>query len=68
MTQKDLFRISHENGVVELRLNRGPVNALSAEFLIDFADLIHPVRSDSDRNFSEIELPNRADVRLVGMS
>ena len=47
MTQKDLFRISHENGVVELRLNRGPVNALSAEFLIDFADLIDDLSRDS---------------------
>lgn len=42
-----LNRRHHEDGVVELQLGRGPVNALSAEFLMDFASEIKELGSDS---------------------
>lgn len=41
-----LTRVDHENGVVEIRLNRAPVNALSAEFLMEFADLVDNLSGD----------------------
>ncbi|MFV1593202.1 enoyl-CoA hydratase/isomerase family protein [Phaeobacter sp. JH20_36] len=48
MTQSDwLFRQSHGDGVVELKLSRAPVNALSPEFLMDFANVIKEFGEDS---------------------
>lgn len=41
-----LFRTDHENGVTEITLSRTPVNALSAAFLMGFADLIAGLNSD----------------------
>lgn len=41
-----LSRTEHENGVTEITLRRAPVNALSAELLMDFADLIADLVSD----------------------
>lgn len=41
-----LLRTDHGNGVTEITLQRAPVNALSAEFLMDFADLITELTSD----------------------
>jgi enoyl-CoA hydratase/carnithine racemase len=36
----------HLDGIVELELNRAPVNALSARFLLDFADLVRELQDD----------------------
>ncbi|MDU9003255.1 enoyl-CoA hydratase/isomerase family protein [Sedimentitalea todarodis] len=41
-----LFRTDHGNGVAEITLRRAPVNALSAGFLMDFADLVGDMISD----------------------
>jgi len=43
-----LNRREHEDGVVELQLGRAPVNALSPEFLFDFAAEIKSLGQDSD--------------------
>ncbi len=48
MTQSDWLNTKDlGEGVVELQLGRGPVNALSAEFLMDFADLIADMGKDA---------------------
>jgi len=41
-----LKRIDHGDGIIELSLNRGPVNALSAEFLMDLARLMGEMATD----------------------
>ena len=41
-----LIRRDHPGGVVEIVLNRGPVNALSAEFLMAFAATIDELAAD----------------------
>ncbi len=46
MTQDRLVRTDHENGVVQIGLNRAPVNALSADFLMEFSDLIDVLVAD----------------------
>ncbi|SDC07560.1 enoyl-CoA hydratase/isomerase family protein [Ruegeria marina] len=38
----------HEGGIAELVLNRGPVNALSALFLLDFAGILAELAADDD--------------------
>lgn len=43
-----LNRREHEDGVVELQLGRAPVNALSPEFLFDFAAEINSLAQDKD--------------------
>lgn len=47
MTTGDLMCVDHANGVVEVRLNRAPVNALSADFLMGFAGLIEALAQDT---------------------
>ncbi len=46
MTQETLVRTVHRNGLAEIGLNRAPVNALSADFLMGFADLIDSLAAD----------------------
>ncbi|KII18065.1 enoyl-CoA hydratase/isomerase family protein [Phaeobacter sp. S60] len=47
MTESDwLIRHAHGDGVVEIKLARAPVNALSPEFLMDFADVINEIGED----------------------
>ncbi|MFS4583356.1 enoyl-CoA hydratase/isomerase family protein [Phaeobacter sp. C3_T13_0] len=47
MTDSDwLIQHSHGDGIVEIKLARAPVNALSAEFLMDFAKLIKDLGED----------------------
>ncbi|WP_424986692.1 enoyl-CoA hydratase/isomerase family protein [Microbulbifer sp. S227A] len=41
-----LLRKDRDNGISEIRLRRAPVNALSAEFLMDFAGLIDELVAD----------------------
>ncbi|MGR3759442.1 enoyl-CoA hydratase/isomerase family protein [Roseobacteraceae bacterium NS-SX3] len=43
-----LNRRSHGDGIIELQLGRGPVNALSAEFLMDFKSEIEDLGRDGD--------------------
>ncbi len=43
-----LTRTNHEDGIVEVGLNREPVNALSPEFLFDFKDLLDDLANESD--------------------
>ena len=40
MSVEHLIRADGGDGVTEIRLNRAPVNALSADFLMDFAEMI----------------------------
>lgn len=48
MATKDwLARSDHPGGVVEIGLGRGPVNALNAEFLMDFASMIDALADDA---------------------
>ncbi len=50
MTQDDLIRQDIGDGIVRLVLNRGPVNALSAPFLMTLADMLDDMaRDDSVR-------------------
>jgi enoyl-CoA hydratase/carnithine racemase len=46
MAFENLIQIDHDNGLVEVRLNRAPVNALSAVLLAEFADLIDRLGAD----------------------
>lgn len=46
MTAEYLIRIDHDDGVVEIRLDRPPVNALSAAFLSDFGQLVDRLGTD----------------------
>ncbi|MDK3072659.1 enoyl-CoA hydratase/isomerase family protein [Sedimentitalea sp. JM2-8] len=48
MTAEYLTRIDHEDGVVEIRLGRPPVNALSAAFLSDFGRIIDSLGADDE--------------------
>lgn len=48
MTNPDLIRTDHGQGVVEIGLNRAPVNALSPEFLFAFADMLNGLARDED--------------------
>lgn len=41
-----LHRIDHGDGIMELSLNRGPVNALSAAFLMDLARVMNDMAGD----------------------
>ncbi|WP_171176549.1 enoyl-CoA hydratase/isomerase family protein [Ruegeria sp. HKCCD8929] len=43
-----LTRTDHGDGIVELGLNRAPVNALSAEFLMDFAARMEAMAQDPE--------------------
>ncbi|MBO9449693.1 enoyl-CoA hydratase/isomerase family protein [Tropicibacter sp. R16_0] len=43
-----LNRINHDGGIVEIGLNRAPVNALSPEFLFDFKDLLDGLAIESE--------------------
>ncbi|SLN40367.1 putative enoyl-CoA hydratase echA8 [Falsiruegeria litorea R37] len=43
-----LIRTDHEGGIVEIGLNRAPVNALSPEFLFSFKDLLDGLAGDPD--------------------
>lgn len=47
-TTQPFMRTNHGDGIVEIGLNRGPVNALSAEFLIAFADILGDLAVDVD--------------------
>ena len=47
MTEEWLNRRDHDDGVVELQLGRPPVNALSPEFLMDFASQIEELGHDT---------------------
>lgn len=42
-----LNRRTHKDGVIELQLGRGPVNALSSDFLLDFATEIKRLGQDT---------------------
>ena len=46
--KQNLGVFSHAGGIVELQLGRAPVNALSAEFLMDFAEEITRLGQDDD--------------------
>lgn len=46
-TSEWLNRRTHEDGVIELQLGRGPVNALSSEFLLGFAAEIKQLGQDT---------------------
>ncbi len=47
MAEEDTLSIcEHGDGIVELQLGRGPVNALSAEFLMEFGTLITQLGAD----------------------
>lgn len=46
--KQNLGVFSHADGIVELQLGRAPVNALSAEFLMDFAEEITRLGQDDD--------------------
>lgn len=46
MTASALIRREHADGVVELCLNRAPVNALSADFLMDLAATVDDLAGD----------------------
>lgn len=43
-----LNRRTHGDGIIELQLGRGPVNALSSDFLLDFAAEIKQLGQDAD--------------------
>lgn len=43
-----LIKTEHDGGIVEVGLNRAPVNALSPEFLFDFRDLLNDLAADED--------------------
>lgn len=43
-----LDHIDHGDGIVEIVLNRAPVNALSASLLMNFAHLIQDLEDRSD--------------------
>ncbi|MEY8838885.1 enoyl-CoA hydratase/isomerase family protein, partial [Cribrihabitans sp. XS_ASV171] len=43
-----LERREHPDGVIEISLNRAPVNALCPEFLMDFASLLEGLEHDRD--------------------
>lgn len=45
---EDLVCTRHPDGVIEIGLNRAPVNALSAGFLMEFAALIDRLGQDAD--------------------
>jgi enoyl-CoA hydratase/carnithine racemase len=46
MTEPALILNNHADGVTEVVLNTAPVNALTAQFLMDFADLITQLEAD----------------------
>ncbi|GAB5439069.1 enoyl-CoA hydratase/isomerase family protein [Falsiruegeria mediterranea] len=43
-----LKRTNHDGGIVEVSLNRAPVNALSPEFLFDFKDLMDGLAAETE--------------------
>ncbi|SPJ28807.1 enoyl-CoA hydratase/isomerase family protein [Falsiruegeria mediterranea] len=43
-----LNRTNHDGGIVEVSLNRAPVNALSPEFLFDFKDLMDGLAAETE--------------------
>ncbi|WP_164658996.1 enoyl-CoA hydratase/isomerase family protein [Tropicibacter sp. Alg240-R139] len=43
-----LIRTNHDDGVIEIGLNRAPVNALSPDFLFDFKDLLDELSVDPE--------------------
>jgi enoyl-CoA hydratase len=45
-TVSQLIRTDHCDGIVEIGLNRAPVNALSTEFLMEFAGLLDDLADD----------------------
>ncbi len=47
MLKNWLIRSGLENGITRVVLNNAPVNALTPEFLMDFADLLDEVRQDT---------------------
>ena len=49
MAEKQSLSIrAHGDGIIELQLGRAPVNALSAEFLMEFADEITRIGQDDE--------------------
>lgn len=60
-----LQRKPHDHGVVELELGRGPVNALSAEFLMDFAAELDSL--DRDPDVRAIVISSRFKVFSAGL-
>jgi len=55
-----LNRRDHGDGVVELQLGRAPVNALSSEFLLDFAAEIESLGQDSNVGAIVLSSPFKA--------
>lgn len=47
MSNPELIRKDHEGGVSEIVLNAAPVNALTADFLNAFADLVHQMETNA---------------------
>lgn len=60
-----LNRRDHGDGVIELQLGRGPVNALSAEFLMEFGAEIRSL--GQDRNVKAIVLSSPFKVFSAGL-
>lgn len=46
-SENHLVRTDHSGGIVEIGLNRAPVNALSPDMLMDFADLLDRFAKDT---------------------
>lgn len=66
MAEKENLGIfSHGDGIVELQLGRAPVNALSAEFLMDFAEEI--TRLGQDESVRAIILSSPFKVFSAGL-
>jgi len=64
-TDSWLNLVPHDHGVIELQLGRAPVNALSPEFLMDFAALMDRLGADDD--VRAIVLTSRFKVFSAGL-